>query len=322
MKNLFNSLKVFTAGAVLTVSSTNFSTAQTVKLQILHFDRDSGRHSFISNSHDPRIYSSDNNGSGYPFRPSSDLGHLILQPRTSSPRDIIFATGSGTPKIRMIVEGDGDVGIGTTNPQHLLHVNGRTFTNSLTVDNDLTVNDDVFINDNLTAEYIAVNSNGTVGLQVNGTHSTWTGTYMNASSTGTPFFGYKRNGSILAWTEVNQNSTWRLMIGGTSRMWVSSAGNMTVDGKITAEEIEVKDVGADYVFEDDYKLMPLSELETYVKTEKHLPGIAPASETEKGVELAKFTEKLLEKTEELTLHVIEQQKQIEELRIQLDALRK
>ena len=60
--------------------------------------------------------------------------------------------------------------------------------------------------------------------------------------------------------------------------------------------------------------MSLQELELYIRTHHHLPGIASAgSMEEEGMELKAMNLKLLEKIEELTLHTIEQQKQIDEL---------
>jgi hypothetical protein len=74
-------------------------------------------------------------------------------------------------------------------------------------------------------------------------------------------------------------------------------------------------LGADFVFQDKYPLMPLPELEKYIKTEKHLPEIATAKEMETdGVELGKLNTKLLQKTEEITLYIIQQQKEIDELK--------
>lgn len=110
----------------------------------------------------------------------------------------------------------------------------------------------------------------------------------------------------------------------TQRMIIKSNGNIgvgtnnptalfTVNGKIDAEEVEVKNVGADYVFEDDYNLMSIGEVEQFIKNNKHLPGIAPAEITEQGVELSQFTETLLEKVEELTLYIIQLEKRIKEL---------
>jgi hypothetical protein len=93
-----------------------------------------------------------------------------------------------------------------------------------------------------------------------------------------------------------------------------------VAGKIIATEVEVKNVGADFVFEKDYKLKSLEEVETYINENQHLPGIAPASETTKGVELARFNTMLLQKVEELTLYAITQQKFIQEMQARLDKL--
>ncbi len=96
-------------------------------------------------------------------------------------------------------------------------------------------------------------------------------------------------------------------------------GLFKFEGKIEAKEIECKNVGADYVFADDYQLRSLAEVEKFVTDHDHLPGIAPASETEKGINVGEFTEKLLEKIEELTLYTIAQEKRINKLESQLNA---
>jgi hypothetical protein len=78
---------------------------------------------------------------------------------------------------------------------------------------------------------------------------------------------------------------------------------------------------ADDVFDADYELMPLDELEAYVQRERHLPGVPPQRDVEReGIDLAQTNEMLLRKVEELTLHAIDQQKQIEELKRRIDAL--
>ena len=92
--------------------------------------------------------------------------------------------------------------------------------------------------------------------------------------------------------------------------------SLAVDGNILAKEIKVKtDIAVpDYVFEPDYKLSTLEEIEEYVKTNKHLPEIPSAKQIEtNGLDLAQMNLLLLKKMEEMTLHVIEQQKQIKEL---------
>lgn len=71
---------------------------------------------------------------------------------------------------------------------------------------------------------------------------------------------------------------------------------------------------ADYVFEKEYKLMPLAELENFIKENKHLPEVPTTNEAiEKGVELKEMNILLLKKVEELTLHVIDLNKKIEEI---------
>ncbi len=99
---------------------------------------------------------------------------------------------------------------------------------------------------------------------------------------------------------------------------------LTVNGIITAEEIEVQvDIQPDFVFENNYKLMPLNELEKVIKKEKSLPGIPTSEEAVKeGVKLGDMQSKLLQKVEELTLYVIEQDKKLTELKKEVGSLRK
>lgn len=89
---------------------------------------------------------------------------------------------------------------------------------------------------------------------------------------------------------------------------------LTVNGAIHAKEVLVDmDILADYVFSPDYSLMPLNKVEAFVKTNKHLPAIPSAAEVKKkGLSMGEMQNKLLQKIEELTLYVIEQQKQIEQ----------
>jgi hypothetical protein len=89
-------------------------------------------------------------------------------------------------------------------------------------------------------------------------------------------------------------------------------GNIRLSGSvITAAPSEPV---PDYVFEPDYKLMPIDELAKYVARERHLPSVPKASEIqEKGLDLGAFQMKLLEKIEELTLYSVEQAKRIRAL---------
>jgi len=80
---------------------------------------------------------------------------------------------------------------------------------------------------------------------------------------------------------------------------------------------------ADYVFADDYQLMPLSKVAEYVKANNHLPDVPSAEEVKKeGIDMATMDSKLLQKIEELTLYVIAQDKRIDELQKKLDEKQK
>lgn len=88
---------------------------------------------------------------------------------------------------------------------------------------------------------------------------------------------------------------------------------LAVNGNIRAKEVKVESGWADFVFEKDYQLMTLSELDDYIKTNKHLPEIPTAKEVqENGIGLSEINTKFLQKIEELTLYTISQQELIEE----------
>jgi hypothetical protein len=85
---------------------------------------------------------------------------------------------------------------------------------------------------------------------------------------------------------------------------------LAVEGSIGARKVRVTATDwADYVFEDNYALPSLQELERYVKEHKHLPEIPTAVEVEReGIDLGEMNKKLLQKVEELTLYLIEERK--------------
>lgn len=95
---------------------------------------------------------------------------------------------------------------------------------------------------------------------------------------------------------------------------------LAVEGEIRANKVRVmNDIsGADFVFEPDYDLPTLPEVEQFIKTNKHLPEIPSAKEMQqKGLDLAEMNIKLLQKVEELTLYVIEQEKRLLEYEKQI-----
>jgi hypothetical protein len=100
---------------------------------------------------------------------------------------------------------------------------------------------------------------------------------------------------------------------------------LAVEGKIGAREINVTATNPfpDYVFENNYQLRSLPEVEKYVQQHKHLPEIPSAAQVEKdGINVGEMNALLLKKIEELTLYVIEQNKRIDSLEAQNQVLEK
>jgi len=184
-------------------------------------------------------------------------------------------------------------------------------------------------------------------ISVTGTGSAETPYVISSSDTSL----YTANGSISQNTTTGAN---RVVNMNSRNIWFNTAtsssngkiyiGNTTayptttgdyrlyVEGGILTEKVKValrsSTNWADYVFAKDYKLMSLKDVEKFVTANKHLPGIDSADElATKGLDLAEMQAKQMEKIEELTLYIIEQnkvlernQKEIEELKSQMKAL--
>ncbi len=96
------------------------------------------------------------------------------------------------------------------------------------------------------------------------------------------------------------------------------------NGHIRAREVQVDlNLIPDYVFADDYELMPLTELREYVDKHHHLPGVKSQDEFEQvgSYALGEMNTKLLEKVEELTLYILQQQEQLDELKEKIKTLK-
>jgi len=101
---------------------------------------------------------------------------------------------------------------------------------------------------------------------------------------------------------------------------------LNVDGKIISEELKIQLSGSwpDYVFADDYHLLPIEDLEKSIRENKHLPNIPSASEVtaDKGFEIGDMNKRILEKVEELTLYIIQLKKENTQLKERLDVVEK
>lgn len=101
----------------------------------------------------------------------------------------------------------------------------------------------------------------------------------------------------------------------------SDVYRLSVKGAIRAHEVKVYTTWADYVFKEDYKLPTLKEVEDHIKLNGHLINVPSAAQVEKdGIKVGEMTKIQQEKIEELTLYIIQQNKDIEELKNQVKAL--
>ncbi len=224
----------------------------------------------------------------YPFASALAFGNNGGAMLNASNQNIGFAIfKNGSYRMRIHIDaGTENVGLGgAAIPRALVHINSATTGDTLKITNSTTghtINDGLNIYNagneafvmNLENSPLNLGANNTVGLRVN-TNGT-----VNIGTTPTPS-GYK----------------------------------LYVEQGILTEKIKValktSNNWADYVFADDYTLSPLSEVESFIKTNKHLPGIPSANEVvENGLDLASMDAKLLEKIEELTLHLIRIEKEM------------
>lgn len=143
---------------------------------------------------------------------------------------------------------------------------------------------------------------------------------------GLNFVVYDNGNNIIHMALPKQESY--VSIGSSNFADGSDIYHLSVSGKVRAKSVKVYTTWADYVFEDGYKLPTLTEVENHIKEKGHLQDIPSAKEVEaKGIELGEMNKLLLQKIEELTLYVIDQnkqnqaqQKQIEELTQQVKNL--
>lgn len=98
---------------------------------------------------------------------------------------------------------------------------------------------------------------------------------------------------------------------------------LEVNGSILAKEIIVEADWPDYVFNNEYPLMSLGQIAEYIDVHGHLPGIPTSDEVAvQGIKIGAMQASLLEKIEEMMLHMIEQEKEIQRLRNRIDLFEK
>jgi hypothetical protein len=168
---------------------------------------------------------------------------------------------------------------------------------------------------------------GVYGKATNYGGSEATGVYGEATgSTGTiatGVFGYASGGTT-NWAGFFLGTAYisnDLRIGTTTQ---ASGYALSVNGKVACEEVLVElDSGwPDYVFDEDYPLPCIGDLEKHIQENGCLPGLPSAEEVnEDGLQLGEMQKKIVEKIEELTLYTINQQKMIDQLAGELQQIK-
>jgi len=184
-------------------------------------------------------------------------------------------------QVRFKIEKNGNVGVGTTKPLAKLDVNGGIASNfQVAVHNPLNRSASVNLNwkDNISRIRVGGENEGAAnGLDIQ---------------------------------TVGDRSLMRLLHNGNVGIGTTTPDSrLAVNGIIRAKEVKVEGTNwPDYVFGKGYQLMPLDELASYITENGHLPNIPTEADVKQdGLKLAEINAKLLEKVEELTLYLLQQQ---------------
>ncbi len=200
---------------------------------------------------------------------------------------------------QMTIRPSGFVGIGTNSPATQLHIKG-TGSSLLRLESSNPSNTVAFYTAGLNSGYL-----GNTGAGKNmefGTASTNTTGQVQLSIGSVPQLTVFPNGNVGIGT-------------------ASDAFKLSVNGTIRAKEVRVESAWADYVFDEGYQLRPLNEVAQYIRENKHLPDVTDAATIQQeGLQVAKQMTEMMRKVEELTLYLIQLDKDNQALKAQIARL--
>jgi hypothetical protein len=207
------------------------------------------------------------------------------------------------------------VGVFTDNPEHPLDINGHgQFRTTLTVNHRLSIGTET----SSFAQLKIKNPNSSAAIQIDQTGNSSLNNkllFMEYSNPSTEIIKVTGpNGHVPLLIDVAGNFRFSSP---TQDLFFINANDQTVySRRIVVDQL----VWPDYVFRAGYQLMPLEEVKEYIEINGHLPNVPTEQEVvENGVDLADMNKILLEKIEELTLYIIQQQAEIEKIKTQLES---
>jgi hypothetical protein len=242
-------------------------------------------------------------------QPWQGRGTLVLGSTNTT-----YSPAAGFTDVPAMYLYNGNVGVGVAVPESQLHTTGTVRFAGLTNDNakDRVVVSDA--NGNLSyRDASTLGGSSTAGWSLTGNNDA-NAKLGTIGSNDLPFI----TGNV---EQMRIGANGNVGIGTTA---ISGNYKLSVEGTIRTRKVRV-DAGtwADYVFESDYKLRPLKEVEQYIQQNKHLPEVPSAAEVKKeGLDVGDNQALLLKKIEELTLYVIQQQKQLEAQQQKIETLEK
>ncbi|WP_281990465.1 hypothetical protein [Aquimarina aggregata] len=209
-------------------------------------------------------------------RDKSGSSNIGLQLRSQKMGNIINA---------LKINPDGNIGVGTTAPSEKLEIQGNLKTG---------------IEHNILLQQGTLSDNK--GLYLIGDRD-------NTSESEDIIFGFDGNSRESIQEKMRLTDEGYLGIGTNV-----PTEKLEVLGKIKANSFVTSlQSFPDYVFDEDYKLQPLTEIKKYVEMHQHLPGMPSEKEIiKKGLDLKEITVLSVEKIEELYLYTIKQQEVIKE----------
>lgn len=251
------------------------------------------------------------------FQRSAGIRAIVTDSPTNSSLSsrLIFLTGGSTLAERLTILDNGFVGINTPTPSVHLHVEGDAFiSGNLTVGGNFKVTGDLQAGrDVLAGRDVKAEQNVEAKQDVKAGANVTAGENITAGNDLTVENDlFVKNGKVGIGVDPNSASA----TPGSHRLYIG--------GSMMAEEVkvELRATWPDYVFGSDYKLTPLPTIETFIKAHKHLPNIPSAAEVaQNGLSLGETQRLMMEKIEELYLHLIALEKQVKTLQAENEALR-